>query len=297
MQAIKQNIIKQGTNIILYNDKSKAEISLINGGSLTQLTLNNSIIIKDFSNIVTYKDSYASAILFPFANRILNGEYEYLNQKYQLEKNSSCNTNAIHGLIYNKPFKLTSKENSKNAVSATLTYKQETKENGFPFLFSVSITYTLTNNQLDLNVTINNNDNSSLPFTIGWHPYFYSKDIANSILEINSDKEIIHDQEMIPIKTENNKTPYKFKIGNKKLDNCYLLKNNFIGFKTPDYLLKITSSFNNNYIQIYTPDLENHIAIEPITGPSNSFNNKLGLQTLPSKEEFNIQWTIQLKNE
>lgn len=297
MQAIKQNIIEQGTNITLHNDKSKAEISLINGGSLTQLILNNSVIIKDFSSIVSYKESYASAILFPFANRILNGEYEYLNQKYQLEKNSSCNTNAIHGLIYNKPFKLTSKEINEHSISVTLTYNQETKENGFPFLFSIAITYTLFNNQLNLNVTINNNDNYSFPFTIGWHPYFYSNNIANSVLEINSDKEIIHDKEMIPIKTENNKTPYKFKIGDKKLDNCYFLKNNFIRFKTPDYLLKINSSFSNNYIQIYTPDLENHIAIEPVTGPSNSFNNKLGLQTLPSKEEFNIQWTIQLKNE
>ena len=297
MQTTKQTIIEQGSSIILQKDKSKAEISLTNGGSVTQLTLNDSVIIKDFSDTLSYKESYASAILFPFANRILNGEYKYQNQKYRLEKNSSCNTNAIHGLIYNKPFKLISKKKDKNSVSITLNYEQQSKQNGFPFLFSITITYTLSKHRLSLKVSINNIDNSTFPFTIGWHPYFYSEDIKNSFLEINSDKEIIHDKEMIPIKTENNKTPFEFKIGINKLDNCYLLNNNFIRFKTPNYLLKMNSSLSKNYIQIYTPELNNHIAIEPVTGPSNSFNNNLGLKTLQPNEEFNIQWTIQLEDE
>jgi aldose 1-epimerase len=297
LQTITQHTTNQTSIISLQKGKSKAEISLLNGGALTQLIIDEITIIEDFSKKIDYKQSYASSILFPFANRILDGKYEYLNQKHQLNQNAASSTNAIHGLIYNKPFKVIDKKYNLNSVSVTLAYTQKTKQKGFPFLFSILLTYTLFENDISLKVTINNIDDKSFPFTVGWHPYFYSEDRKSSIIKINSIKEIIHNDKMIPIKTEDSKLPNHFKIGNQKFDNCYLLKDDSVTFKTPNYSLKLRSSFDKNYIQIYTPELDNHIAIEPITGPSNSFNNNLGLKTLQPKEVFNIQWTIQLKDE
>ncbi|CAL2102089.1 putative Aldose 1-epimerase [Tenacibaculum sp. 190130A14a] len=275
---------------------SKAVISLKNGGSISHLTLNNKIIIKDFSDKVDYHLSYASAILFPFANRILNGEYEFQNKKHQLKQNTHGN-NAIHGLLFNKTFEVLESTQNTNYVATTLSYTQTIKENGFPFLFTVNLTYVLFENELSLKVTITNIDANPFPFTIGWHPYFYANNRGTSILKLNTEKEIIHNNKMIPVKMEDSKLPKSFQVSNQQLDNCYLLKDDYVIYKTEDYTMKLSSSFDKNFIQIYTPEIDNHIAIEPITGPSNSFNNNVGLKILSPKDTFNIQWTIQLQDE
>ncbi|OSY86834.1 hypothetical protein WH52_14535 [Tenacibaculum holothuriorum] len=295
MQTIKY-LHEDKSVISIQKGNSKALISLKNGGSLVHLTLNNKVVVKDFSEEISYEFSYASAILFPFANRILNGEYEFQNKKHQLKQNAQ-GKDAIHGLLYNKVFTVTNREQHTNYTSVTLTYNQEIKENGFPFLFKVSLTYVLFEKELSLKATVTNKGVNSFPFTIGWHPYFYAVSREESFLEFKTEKKIIHNEKMIPVNMEECKLSGSFQIANQKLDNCYLLKENYIVYKTEDYSIKLSSSYDKNFIQIYTPEVDNYLAIEPITGPSNSFNNNLGLKTLLPKDTFNIQWTIQLQDE
>lgn len=289
MQSIK---IHNETNIILTKGNSKAIISTKNGGSITELVLNDKRIINDFSKEIPYINSYASAILFPFANRIENGKYSFCNKEYKLTSNATDN-NAIHGLIYNKAFTLKNKNISTNHTQVSLIYKEDKRTTGFPFLFEIELTYTLSKNDLLLNVKVKNIDAVKFPFTIGWHPYFYSEDLKNSFLSIKTKHEIIHNKKMIPVKTSNIKIENPLKINQQSFDNCYILENNKVEFTTPNYKAILSSSFDKNYIQIFTPNLTNHIAIEPITGPSNSFNNQIGLQTLLPNEKFEITWSIQ----
>ena len=56
-----------------------AKIILNQGASLQELTLNSVELIKDLEPL-KYQDTYASAILFPFANRIENGKYVFDGQ-------------------------------------------------------------------------------------------------------------------------------------------------------------------------------------------------------------------------
>jgi aldose 1-epimerase len=53
-----------------------AKIHLNLGGSLQELILNGHHIIKDLRPL-TYDKTYASSILFPFANRVANGVYRF----------------------------------------------------------------------------------------------------------------------------------------------------------------------------------------------------------------------------
>mgnify|MGYP000082499397 CR=1 FL=1 len=78
-----------------------------------------------------------------------------------------------------------------------------------------------------------------------------------------------------------------FKIENKQLDDCWILNSDKVLFQTPKYQIEFSSSAKENFLQAYTPPKENAIAIEPTTGVSDSFNNKIGLQTLePNKEHI-----------
>ena len=90
------------------------------------------------------------------------------------------------------------------------------------------------------------------------------------------------------------KIPNPFFFKDKILDDDYILNKNKIFFKTEDYSVKITSSEKENYLQLYTPKNDLAIAIEPMTGVSDSFNNGIGLKKLYSKDKYEIKWELNI---
>jgi aldose 1-epimerase len=287
------NVIKDGLPIIsLQNSDTStaAIISLEQGGRLQELTLLGENIIKELPDF-NYKDSYASAVLFPFASRIENGKYTFNNTKFQLDCNDK-GLNALHGLVYNKKFEIVHKIESINYASVTIVYQELEESLGFPFKYNIHLTYTLTNDELSLSVTIKNTDVNPFPFTLGWHPYFLSYDLQNSSLSFKSDKKIVFDENLITNKIEAHDI---FKVENKALDDFFILNSNTIAFKTPNYQLEISTNQIENYVQLYTPENLPLIAIEPMTGVSNSFNNKIGLQVLQPNTSFSLKWNVKIK--
>ena len=67
-------------------------------------------------------------------------------------------------------------------------------------------------------------------------------------------------------------------------------------FKTPNYNLLISGSSKEAFLQLYTPNKANTIAIELTTGVSDSFNNKIGLKILNPNEAYNLNWNINKYN-
>tara|TARA_R110000787_G_scaffold129264_2_gene241082 strand:- start:8411 stop:9280 length:870 start_codon:yes stop_codon:yes gene_type:complete len=276
------------------NNTSKAKIFLNLGGSLQNLILNKNVIIKGLHPL-KYDASYASAILFPFVNRVKEGTYKFMQKEYKLAINLKEENNAIHGLVYNKEFNIVHQEVTEKSATISIEYVENERALGFPFYYTLLLTYTLTNNTLTLKVKVKNMDTHPFPFNIGWHPYFTSSNLYESFLSFKSEQKLTFNEVMIPVKIKDINMDEDMQIKDKKLDDCYILKTNTVGFKTPDYSIKINSSSEKNYIQLYTPKLENTIAIEPTTGVSNSFNNKIGLQILEKEETYNVQWTINLQ--
>lgn len=270
-----------------------AEISLNDGGSLQALTLNNVPLIVDLSPL-TYSTTYASALLFPFANRIKDGQYGFKNKNYQLLPNNKEENNALHGLVYNKPFVVTHQSAQKDEAEIIMSYAYEETEKGFPFPFTIQLTYTFTKNSLELNVSVVNTSETTFPFTIGWHPYFLSADLDRSVLKFKSERKLhIGDrnigQDLMPISPIDSVA-----LDNKTLDDCWQLKGNEVVFDTPKYQLYLSSSEADSFLQAYTPPKKNIIAIEPTTGVSDSFNNKIGLRFLGSKDLFDITWRLKI---
>lgn len=271
------------------------KIFLDDGASLQELILNNHHIIKDLSPL-TYNTTYASSILFPFANRIKDGKYEFEGNVYQLDINESANNNALHGLVYNKSFELVKENINDTYASVKLEYHEKNRPNGFPFTYSIYAEYMLTNNELFFNLEVKNTDSKVFPFTLGWHPYFLSENLFNSALVFDSNLKLKLDNRNITQKIEANTFAAGFKVGNQSLDDCFVLDSNKVLFITPDYMLQLKSTEKDSYLQLFTPPHDNTIAIEPTTGVSDSFNNKIGLKTLKPNEVYKIGWTIEIRN-
>lgn len=280
--------------IVNSSQMSAAKICLDRGAALESLTLKKESVIVDLHPL-EYKNTYASSILFPFANRIKDGEYNYNNKNYKLDCNEAGLNNALHGLVYDKSFDFVDSSVSEQNGSISLVYNCKKINNAFPYLFTIIIQYTLTNNSIDLSVQVKNNDEATFPFTMGWHPYFLSDDLYNSSLNFSTTKEFEFDERMITKGSKPKKVETPFNIKDKQLDNCYHLSNGTIVFDTPKYKMTIESSAPENYFQMYTPPKKNTIALEPVTGISDSFNNKIGIQELVSGEEYQITWKVKVE--
>jgi aldose 1-epimerase len=273
---------------------SSASICLEEGGRLKELKFNGVFLIKEQTDF-EYKDSYASSILFPFVSRIQDGKYSFQENDYQLNCNQT-GENALHGLVYNKKFELIEKEETTNRCSVTIGYKETKESPGFPYTYEIYLTYLLTEKEISLSVKIKNTDTKAFPFTLGWHPYFICDDLSKSVVCFKSDKKIAFDENLITKEVVAHKTPEVFKIENKQLDDCFILKTNKIGFSTPTYQIEITTDLEDNYLQMYTPLGLSVIAIEPMTGVSNSFNNKIGLQVLQPTDSYSLMWNVKFNN-
>lgn len=273
---------------------ASAKICLDRGAALETLTLNNKTVIQDLAPL-EYKNTYASSILFPFANRIKDGKYTYNKQSFQLDCNEGNLNNALHGLVYNKPFQLASSDASDNGATIVLKYQETEKIAGFPYLYTVALTFTLRNSDFMLDICIENNDTNAFPYTLGWHPYFVCKDLSKSSLEFDSSKTVEFDERMITKKVVDGNVAMPFEIKDQQLDNCYALNNGTVVFNTPDYKMTIDSSAKENYFQMYTPPIANTIALEPVTGISDSLNNGMGVEVLQAGAKSEVTWKVTLE--
>ena len=280
--------------LVNFDNSSYAKIDLLLGGSLQECKLSDKTIIS-CKQMSSYSKTYASAILFPFANRIENGSYHFNNKVFKLSINEAKGHNALHGLVYNKSFKLIDQDTSETSASITVSYEEKQPISGFPYKYSITLHYILTNNSLELIVDISNNDQNEFPFSLGWHPYFITSDLHHSFLNINSNEKILVNEKMIPNGTTQINWNGPEKIGDVSYDDCFILNTNKAEFKTPDYHIDFSFSPHKNYLQLYTPNDRKSIAIEPQTAPANSFNTKKGLQILHPNERFNLSWKIKLK--
>jgi len=270
-----------------------AKIHLNEGASLQELTLNNIELIKDL-NPLTYKSTYASALLFPFANRIEDGKYSFNHKNFQLDTNNKEENNALHGLVYNKIFSVKTQSADKDFAQILLEYDYNQPESGFPFPFSIQVKYKFSKDQLDLDVTVVNKSNFTFPFTIGWHPYFLSDNLNKSVLNFESHSKLKNGERNIGLNLQDITPTKSLNLKHKSLDDCWLLGENDVVFETPKYKLHLSSSEPNSFLQVYTPPKKNTIAIEPTTGVSNSFNNKIGIKTLDPKAVFDITWSLKV---
>jgi aldose 1-epimerase len=277
------------------SNNSNAKIHLSAGGSLQELTLNTHSIICDLSPL-SYDNTYASSILFPFANRIKDGIYSYNGIDFQFKINQKEEKNALHGLVYNKSFELIEQIATEDEATVLLKYNEINLVKGFPYTYTIYIEYKFTNRNLRVRVEVKNTFTEAFPFTIGWHPYFTSDDLKTSSLDFESNQQLIIGERNITTGIKDIEPIDNFSFEEKKLDDCWVLTSKTLQFNTPKYKMRMESSSENNFLQLYTPPKENVVAIEPTTGVSDSFNNKIGLQTLKAGETYSITWNLKILN-
>lgn len=309
-------IIKKGEGkyaaIILRDNINKCEAEIFCfGGLLNSFSfLRNDDYINIIDGFTSPQDAetcitigFKSSKLSPFVCRLSKGKYvfdgaEYLTNKFFL------GDEAIHGLIYDAAFTIKHTHADDTQASVVLVFDYNNKVGGFPFEYNIEITYALKgNNTLSLETIVTNNGNKAMPLNDGWHPYFKIGNTVNDLLfKMNASKMIEFNDKLIPtgkIVDYNNFSDAK-KIGETFLDNCFVLHSNNLPCCTLTnqqlgVQLIINADESYPYLQVYTPPHRKSIAIENLSSPPDSFNNKIDLIILNPDEskKFKTTYTIQ----
>jgi len=269
------------------------------GATLQQYALKNVEILdgifQDQNGLDTYNNKFNSAFLFPFFGRIPKGEYQYRNKKYQFPCNSADGSVALHGHLYNKKFEITQQKNSENQAEITLEHEHDGTIAAYPFPYKIQIRYIFINSSLSIEFLLNNTGSSSLPFGLGWHPYFKTGSLHQCELNFKSQKQVLFNKNLLPEGEMKLQHELPLIIGHQFLDDGFNLKEPYFKFKSPDYTfdLQFSSTQPNSYLQAYIPEHRKSIALEPLTCVPNCLNNGIGLQELEPGEHY--LWKIQMQ--
>jgi len=237
---------------------------------------------------------FKSSKLSPFVCRIKNAAYHFGGKDHTINK-FLLGKNALHGLLYDALFTVSEIFADEEKASIVLIHEYRAADEGYPFTYDCVVNYTLEkNNRLTITTTIKNRSEGLIPVQDGWHPYFtFGKKIDALQLEFQSKEMLEFDDELIPT---GKLIPYQEsgaleKIGTAVFDNCFTL--NFAEcqplcvLRDPEQLLQVEIHPARSYpfLQLYTPDHRNSIAIENLSGAPDGFNNGMGLITLQANEE------------
>jgi aldose 1-epimerase len=233
-------------------------------------------------------------VLFPFPNRIKDGQYTHEGQTYQFAINNADTGNAIHGFSNNVKMDVTNVETSENEGTLTCSYTHDGTHEGYPFRFTFNIALRLRGPHFDIDMSFTNDDSRAIPVGLGWHPYFrLSEKSDDTFLQMPDCQLVEIDERMIPTGSKSDFTDFNAltQIQEGFLDNGFFLKN-----QTQNAEVILSSNVGTltcwqetgagkwNFVQVFTPPHRRSIAIEPMTCNVDAFNNKDGLTILQPNE-------------
>jgi aldose 1-epimerase len=283
----------------LSNGQLTAKIYPNLGGSLQQLSFKTVDVIdginSDEMGLEEYRNTFKSSILFPFPNRVKDGKYAYGEHTYELSINDLHFNNAIHGLVHDRSFTWEIVENDSDKILLQLTYSADGSDAGFPFAYDLKLLYTFDRSgAFELRFEVINSGYQTFPFGIGWHPYFLSRDLGESRVSAKFKDHFICPERMIPEEKEEAQLEGQFRIGEQAFDDGFSLYEPNCILDTPDYRLRMRfDTGSESYLQIYTPEHRQSIALEPMTCVTDALNNGVGLEALDPGESY--QWSIEMK--
>lgn len=248
---------------------------------------------------------FRGRILFPFNDRIAGGKYTLGGREYSLEINDPEQGDAIHGFLYRHPMEVVSRFFSPGSNRLTLAAKIPAAA-GYPFTPGIEIRYVLEASSLHMDFTVQNSTREPLPFSLGWHPYFYLPTVDGTVdslvLRVEADRYVRVDERLIPtgemVPVEGSMYDYREgkPVGSADLDTAFKMDRGITCLSNGEYTLTIQQSRDLfGYLQVFTHPDRGSMAIEPVSAAANAFNMpSLGLRILQPGEQLTGRVSVTL---
>ncbi|MBV9989497.1 MAG: aldose 1-epimerase [Chitinophagaceae bacterium] len=276
--------------ILLKDTDSGAEAEIYAfGGLLNAFRVHRSgqpwNLIEGFSSVEDahrqITNGFRSAKLSPFVCRMRHGVFELSGKQYRIEK-FYLGEHAIHGLVYDLPFRIVTTHSDPSHASVMLALHYDGSDKGYPFAYDLSVEWKLeTRNRLTVSTTVSHQNENAIPYADGWHPYFtLGGSVDDWTLQFHSTGQLEYDADLLPTgkKIADSRFEKTCSLKGIELDNSFELAGDSGAVLGNDALrLHIMPDRSYPILQIYIPPHRKSIAIENLSGAPDNFNNGIGL--------------------
>ncbi len=249
---------------------------------------------------------YRGRILFPFNDRIRNGRYRYREKTYQLECNCDEDGSAIHGLVYDQPFEVLSTEAEPHHAAVSLHYSiQQDRFPGYPFAAGLGLEYRLEPGRFRLLFQVVNNGDRTLPFTVGWHPYFtVGGAIDSAELRCPAERFVAVDKDLYPSGSFPDTSGSKYDFNEFRLLKEMDLDTGMTALSSGKTELRQggrsiiieQDPAQLPFTWLYIPEDRKSLAVEPVSGGTDAFNREnLGQRDLSPGETFRADVSVRVR--
>jgi len=247
----------------------------------------------------------AGVTLAPWPNRIRDGKWEWQGTSYQLALSEPDRQTALHGLVTDAVWDVSSVSDSEVALETTINPAE-----GYPFTLSVVVTYTLGENGLRCEIELENRGGTDAPVALGAHPFVCVGDAPVRSLTLSSplSTRVLVDERLLPIgheSVEGSRWDFRNGKGLKdvEFDTAFRL-----GGEAP-FVTRLAAENGDavelwqgsecGWIQFFLTDSfpsptgpVSALAVEPMTAPADAFNSGEGLKVLAPGERWGTTWGI-----
>lgn len=260
------------------NGEMEAAVDEI-GFHISRITYRQRDILKPSSD--GHPTHGGAAHMIPFANRIRNGNFIYNSRFVQLDRDAP--PNAIHGLIRNSKFDL---KITKNGISGITRIQNDR----FPWVYDVEIMISLQKNGFAVQYHVKNLSEDDGPLMIGSHPYFLFS--GSWSIHSRSMREMVCKDSYFPTGEFLNPVESLSSAQNRLYDTPFRTDGK-IRIDLGNISLKMVTE-RMPFIIIYTGIFSEgtSVAVEPMTGAIDCFNNGIGLIDLKSGKDFRCSYSV-----
>ena len=230
-----------------------------------------------------------AATLIPYANRVRNAIYEFNGSTYHLPENNG--KNSIHGLLLDKEWTPVSIERDSIRMLVDLSGR------GYPSSIHCETGFSVSSDTFTCSFSITNTGQKECPLVVGSHPYF----MTAGTWEIRSEEEIVkleYEDGYFPtgrtVPVESGSLSPEHGI---TYDNCF--RGTGTLFIRTGYGTLSISRTNMPFFVVYNGEYAGgeSVAIEPMTGAPDAFNNGIGLVVLKPGKEYKCGYSVTFNNE
>ncbi len=297
--------IVAGHEAIVLSSAAGSELIVIPslGGMVHALSLDSlpDLLRSDEEDELVQNPLFRGRLLFPFNDRIPLGRYSFDGSEYQLPVNDPVDGSAIHGFLYRREMKIIESMACDNYASLTLGLDlSDDEEQGYPFCLSLRVEYRLDLEGFHLRMTAKNTGSRAAPLAFGWHPYFRLaggnadawtlRHDARAYAPVGSD--------LLPTGGLSSvaNTPFDFTQGrllaDSQLDIALVASREIASLSSETASIYLSADMPPfAYTQLFIPSQRDCVAIEPITGVTDSFNRP-GLGCLRLEPGETVSGTI-----
>lgn len=295
-----------GTQFELQHGAQRAVVVEV-GGGLREYIVDGQAVLAGYA-LDRMADGGRGQPLLPWPNRLVDGQYEFNGEHFQLPVDEVARRNAIHGLTRWASWNLADRADDR----VRLTHRIHPRP-GYPFTLDLDIEYVLAESGLRVRTTARNSGQRALPFGAGQHPYFtVGSPFVDSVLlqlpaqgrlELDDDHRVPTGKTMaVAGSTFDFRQPQQ--IRSLLVDECFtdLTRDStgrarvVLSEATTRKSVVVWMDERYRYIQAFSGDTlaQDHrrrsLAIEPMTCPPNAFRTGTDLIVLQPDEACTLEW-------